>query len=86
VAAIRFAWNANLETDLAGYRLYAGRAPAVYDAPGSPKGMGNVTQGTFDINEDGVWFFALKAHDTELLESVDFSAEITGRFLTPRTP
>ena len=82
---IRFGWNANPEPDIAGYRLYAGRTSGVYTAMGSPKEMGNVTEGTFDIDADGLWFFALTAHNTELFES-GFSSEIAPLIITPRTP
>ena len=39
-----------------------------YNAPGSPKDIGNVTAGNFTIPDDqgGAWFFALTAYDTEI--------------------
>lgn len=84
MATIRLSWDANTEPDVNGYKLYAGRATGVYNAAGSPKTFGLVTSGTFDIDADGDWFFALTATDSEGLEG-EHSAEITGRFISPRS-
>lgn len=85
MASIRLQWAANPESDIAGYKIYAGRATGVYDAPGSPVVVaGQVTQGFFPINADGDWFFALTAFNTSDMES-GFSAEIQGRFLATRS-
>lgn len=73
---VNFAWNANSEVDIAGYKIYAGTATGVYTAPGSPKDMGNVTSGYFDITTFGItWYFALTAYNTSAQES-GFSTEI----------
>jgi hypothetical protein len=81
---VKFTWAANPEPDIAGYKVYAGRATGVYDAPGSPKVVGLVTTTTFDITPDGGdWFFALTAFNTSDLES-GFSAEVRSRILGTR--
>ena len=73
-----FAWSANPEPDVNDYHLYAGNQSGVYNDPGSPKSMGNVVTGTYDVATPGTKFFALKAVNTSLLESADFSNELQG--------
>jgi hypothetical protein len=55
-----------------------------YNAPGSPKDIGNVTAGNFTIPDDqgGAWFFALTPYHTEIpsLESWPPSSEVSGLF------
>ena len=77
---IAFSWNANTEPDLAGYKLYVGRASGVYTASGSPKNMGTATSGTFTIDDNGVWYFALTAIDTSNNES-GYSTEVSRDWL-----
>lgn len=76
MSEVRFAWNANAESNIADYLLHAGLASGVYNAPGSPKSMGNVTSGGFDIQESGLWFFALTAVNTGGLAS-EKSSEVS---------
>ena len=66
---VRATWNANAESDLAGYFLYVGRATGVYDQMGSPLDMGNVTTFDFAVDAPGFWYFALTAYDTAAQES-----------------
>jgi hypothetical protein len=73
-------WNANTESDLAGYIVYAGRATGVYGELNTPTNVGNVTSHTFTIDDSGQWFFAVKAYDTSNNES-DFSTEVSGNWL-----
>ena len=63
MSEVRLAWDANSEPDIAGYKLHAGLVSGNYDAVGSPKTMGNVTSGGFDIDGSGTWFFALTAYN-----------------------
>jgi hypothetical protein len=81
--SFRLRWNANTESDLAGYKLYVGQATGVYDAFGSPIDVGLVTSHVMTITIEGDWFFALTAYDTEDLES-DFSSELQVDFQVPR--
>lgn len=70
-------WDANTETDLAGYRLYGSQISGQYTF-GSGNELIDVvvpdTQGTFTI-ADGTWHFVLTAYDASGNESVA-SAEI----------
>lgn len=66
---VRFAWRANTEPDLAGYRLYHGPAPGFYT---NAVNLGQVTACMLDV-EPGLHYFALTAFDTEEFES-DFTA------------
>jgi hypothetical protein len=74
MSEVRLWWDANPETDIAGYKLYWGKATGTYNAVGSPKNMGNVLQGGADIDETATWHFALTAYNTSGLES-DHSSE-----------
>lgn len=77
---IPFAWDANGESDVAGYKLYAGQASGVYTATGSPKSMGNTTNGFFTITAPGPWYFALSCFDTSNNEGTK-GTEISKSFL-----
>lgn len=82
-------WNANTESDLAGYRLYyktGTTSGAPYNGTGvsmagqtysSPIDVGNVTQVTVDVPEGQDYIFALTAYDNETpsLEST-YSSEV----------
>lgn len=67
-------------TDLAGYRVYAGRFTTVYGSLSSPIDVGNVTSYQFTIEDSGEWFFAVTAYDTSNNES-DFSTEVAKNWL-----
>jgi hypothetical protein len=71
-ATVQLDWNANTESDLAGYKVYYGTSSGTY---GTSIDVGNVV--TYDINNltDGSYFFALTAYDTSGNES-GFSAEV----------
>jgi hypothetical protein len=73
-------WNANTESDLAGYRVYVGRASTVYGELNSPINVGNVTSYQLTIPESGAWYFAVTAYDTSNNESLP-STEVTGNWL-----
>lgn len=83
---VYFSWNANNESDLAGYKIYAGSATGTYDDPNSPRDVGNITGGTnayFDVQTfNQPMFFALTAYTTAPLES-SFSTEISQTFTPP---
>ena len=72
---ITITWTANSESDLAGYKLYAGTRTGTYDDANSPHDFGNVTSGAFLPAHNSTRFYALTAYDTEALES-GFSAEV----------
>ncbi len=68
-------WNANSDTDLAGYKVYVGTQSGGYTFTGSPFTVGNVT--SFNVNnlpKGQTYYFALSAYDTAGNESI-LSAE-----------
>lgn len=73
-------WNANTESDLAGYKVYAGRISGTYGELGSPINVGNVTSYSLTITSSGEWYFAVKAYDNSNNES-DFSTEVARNWL-----
>ena len=70
---VTLAWDANSETDLAGYKVYWGSTSGTY---GTPVTLGKVTTFTTPKLANGTWFFAVTAHNTGGLES-GFSNEVT---------
>jgi len=57
-------WDANLEVDLAGYKIYLTRQPGQYQAPID---VGNVTGYTLaqaGVTQYGQWYVAATAYDT----------------------
>src|SRR6185503_15552591 len=73
-ASVAFAWNANTESNLAGYRLYVGTLPGVY-AGYVEVGLKTSYQ-VSDLVRGTTYFFALTAYNTAGLES-DFTPELT---------
>lgn len=70
---VTLAWDANSETDLAGYILYYGTASRNY---ATNIDVGNITQYTVrDLPEGVTYFFAAKAYDTDGNES-GYSSEL----------
>jgi VCBS repeat-containing protein len=70
--AVTLEWDANSETNVAGYRVYMGRQPRVYD---SVLDVGNQTLAQLAT----IWrttYFAVTAYDTDGLES-EFSEEVS---------
>lgn len=67
---IGFAWDANTESDLAGYRLYQSDTSGSYTylnpVADIPAGTETYTQAGVS---DGTWFWVLTAYDTEGNES-----------------
>ena len=73
---ISMQWNPVPDGDLAGYRIYYGNVSGNYD---QSVDVGNVTSYTLTgLADCTMWYAAVKAYDTENLESVDYSAEISG--------
>ena len=59
-------WDANSETDLAGYRVYYGTSSRSY---GSPIDVGNTTTYTVSNLAAGTYYFAVTAYNTSNAES-----------------
>jgi hypothetical protein len=69
-------WNANTETDLAGYKVYRGTSPGTYGAPIATL-QGNVTNYVATGLQLGMtYYFAVTAYDTAGNESV-YSNEVS---------
>ena len=73
---ISMRWDAVPDSDLSGYRIYYGNVSGNYD---QSVDVGNVTSYTLTgLADCTMWYAAVKAYDTEGLESVNYSAEVTG--------
>jgi len=72
-ADVKLAWDANTESDLAGYKVYFGLAPRVYSAPTN---VGKVTSYTVSGLAPGTYYFAVTAYNTAGLES-GYSNEVS---------
>jgi predicted phage tail protein len=71
-ADVKLAWNANTESDLAGYKVYYGTASRSY---GPSTNTGNVTSYTVTGLSTGTYYFAVTAYDSSGNES-GFSNEV----------
>lgn len=71
-ATVELTWNANTESDLAGYKLYSGTASGQY---GAPIELGKVTSYQFQLNPTvgTAYYFAVTAFDTSGNESAKSS-------------
>ena len=78
-ATLTVMWDANTETDLAGYRLYQSDTAGQYTF-GAEHAIATVPAGTETATvadvADGTWFWVLTAHDTSGNES-EPSNEVT---------
>ncbi|MFQ5650481.1 MAG: Ig-like domain-containing protein [bacterium] len=71
---VTVSWDANTESDLAGYNIYIGESSGNYTGVVD---VGNVTEFTWNNLQDGkTYFFAVTAYDFSGNES-DFSAEVS---------
>lgn len=72
-ADVTLAWDANTESDLAGYKVYYGTASGVY---GTPITIGTQTTYTVTGLPPGTYYFAVTAYNTSGLES-GYSNEVS---------
>jgi len=76
-ANVTLTWSANVESDLAGYKIYVGTNSGTYNFPGSPFVAGKVTSYTItNLPKGQTYFFALSAYDSAGNES-GLSAEVS---------
>ena len=72
-------WNANTESDLAGYKIYTGTAPRTYGPPIDVGKTATPNSPFYKLGDlglaDGNYFMAVTAYDTTGNES-GFSAEV----------
>jgi hypothetical protein len=80
-ADVNLSWNANTESDLAGYKVHYGAATGNYPTNQS---VGNVTSFTLNL-APGTYFFAVTALDTSGNES-GYSNEVTTTISLPPPP
>ena len=79
-ADVTIAWDANTESDLAGYKFFYGTASGNYDFSVD---VGNATSYTVANLEEGVtYYFAAKAYNTSYSESA-FSEELVHTVVAP---
>jgi len=78
--SVTLAWNANTETDLAGYRLFFSKDPAAWT---HVKPLGLVTTATIELPASGTWFFIVTAKNTAGLESLPSNMV---EYTTPTAP
>ncbi len=76
-------WDANTESNLAGYKLHWGTQAGSYS---SSTDVGNVTVYTLTLGNGAEYYIAATAYDTDNLES-DYSNEVwTGDHPSPTPP
>lgn len=69
-ATVNLQWDANTETDLAGYNLYRAFQPCTAQGPLNKVGtVGKVTSTTDTVAVDGLYCYELTAFDTSNNES-----------------
>jgi hypothetical protein len=74
---VTLTWAANVEPDLAGYKIYVGTNSGAYSFPGSPFVIGKVASYSIsNLPKGQTYFFALSAYDSAGNESV-LSAEVS---------
>lgn len=75
--SVTLTWAANVEPDLAGYKIYVGTNSGTYSFPGSPFVTGKVTSYTIsNLPKGQTYYFAISAYDSAGNESV-LSAEVS---------
>jgi len=79
---VTLAWDANSETNLAGYKLYYGAASRAYT---NVSNLGNVLSASVTLLEGSTYYFAVTAVNTLGVES-DYSEEVSHNIPGNRSP
>lgn len=79
---VTLAWDANIETNLAGYRFYYSTASRAYT---NVSNLGNVLSASVNLVEGNTYYFAVTAVNTLGVES-DYSAEVSYNVPAIRSP
>jgi polygalacturonase len=82
---IVLAWDANTETDLAGYHVYWGNAPGVYGAFKATVAVMPVPEYTTPVLPNGHYYFAVTAFNASGMES-GFSNEVSATIASAPAP
>jgi hypothetical protein len=83
---VTLAWDANTESDLAGYKVYWGKATGVYTNSPIPTVAPSATPTyTTPVLANGTWYFAVTAYNTAGLES-GYSNEVSKVISTAPAP
>ena len=77
---VTLGWNANTESDLGGYKLYATQNTNLWT---HVKSVGLVTETTLLLPDQGTWYFTLTAINTGGLESEQSNIAV---YTTPVSP
>ena len=81
-ASMQISWNANTDSDLAGYKVYYGTTSGTYNANVN---VGNVTTHTIsDLSTGQTYYVAVTAYDTSANES-EYSTEVSASIPVPDT-
>jgi fibronectin type 3 domain-containing protein len=75
-ASAQFQWDANPETDLAGYKIYQGTASGQYGAPIATVPASSTSYEADGLQKGSTYFFVVTAYDTSGNEG-PLSAELT---------
>lgn len=75
-------WDANSESDLAGYKVYTSLQSGVYSTPVAEVGLVTTYEGSHDIpdNDEVTFYYVVTAFDTSGLES-DYSNEVSHTYM-----
>ena len=76
-------WNANTESDLGGYKVYATQNTNLWTYV---KSVGLVTETTLLLPDQGTWYFILTATNTGGLESLPSNIAIYSTPVSPAKP
>src|SRR4030095_16997634 len=79
---VTLAWDANSETNIAGYKLYYGTSSRAYT---NVSDLGNVLSTSLALLEGSTYYFAVTAVNTFGMES-DYSAEVSHNIVAYRSP